>query len=113
MIEIMFEEFDVPAFYLANQPMLALYASGKTTGLVLESGDGVTHTVPIYEGYVVPHAVERNDISGKDLTLFMGNLLQKSGVTENITKNHNLLEDIKEKTCYMSINPNDEPSSTI
>lgn len=113
MIEIMFEEFDVPAFYLVNQPMLALYASGKTTGLVLESGDGVMHTVPIYEGYVVPHAVERNDISGKDLTLFMGNLLQKSGVTENITKNHNLLEDIKEKTCYMSINPNDEPSSTI
>jgi len=53
----MFETFNVPSLYLAIQAVLALYSSGRTTGLVLDSGAGVTHTVPIYEGYALPHAV--------------------------------------------------------
>ena len=57
MTEIMFEKFEVPAFYISNPGVLSLYSSGKTTGLVLESGEGVTHTVPIYEGYPLPHAI--------------------------------------------------------
>ena len=54
MTEIMFETFEVPAYYLAIQAVLSLYSSGRTTGLVLDAGDGVTHTVPIYEGYAFP-----------------------------------------------------------
>ena len=57
MTEIMFDTFDVPAFYLSIQAVLSLYSSGRTTGLVLDAGDGVTHTVPIYEGYALPHAI--------------------------------------------------------
>lgn len=53
----MFESFNIPAFYLAIQAVLSLYSSGKTTGLVLDAGDGVSHTVPIYEGYSLPHAI--------------------------------------------------------
>ncbi|MCL4166851.1 UNVERIFIED_CONTAM: hypothetical protein GTU68_032723 [Idotea baltica] len=60
MTEIMFETFNTQSFYLGNQAVLALYASGRTTGLALDSGAGVTHTVPIYEGYALPHAIERN-----------------------------------------------------
>ena len=57
MTQIMFEVFNVPCLYVTVQAVLALYASGRCTGVVLDSGDGVSHTVPIFEGYAIPHAI--------------------------------------------------------
>lgn len=79
MTEVMFETFQVPSFYLSIQAVLSLYSSGKTTGLVLDAGDGVTHIVPIYEGYSLSHAIERNDFAGRDLTDHMSKLLNEVG----------------------------------
>lgn len=75
----MFETFEVPNFYVSIQAVLSLYASGRTTGIVVDSGDGVTHTVPIYDGYSLPHAVMRIDLAGRDLTDHMVKLCGEVG----------------------------------
>eukprot|EP01063_Lacrimia_lanifica_P010038 TRINITY_DN16820_c0_g1_i1.p1 TRINITY_DN16820_c0_g1~~TRINITY_DN16820_c0_g1_i1.p1 ORF type:complete len:385 (+),score=74.59 TRINITY_DN16820_c0_g1_i1:55-1155(+) len=69
-LEIMFETFGMPRCYLAAAPVLSLYASGRTTGMVMDSGHAQTHTVPIYEGYPLPHAIIRAPTrAGRDVTL--------------------------------------------
>ena len=68
MAEIFFESFNVPALYVSVQAVLSLYSSGRTTGVVLDIGDGVSHSVPIYEGFALKHSITRSDIAGRDIT---------------------------------------------
>lgn len=57
MTKMMFEVFNVPCFYVSQTSVCSLYASGKTTGVVIDSGEGVTHTVPINEGFAIAHSI--------------------------------------------------------
>ncbi|KAG2374697.1 hypothetical protein C9374_010441 [Naegleria lovaniensis] len=104
MTQIMLETFSVPALYVAVQAVMSLFASGSTTGVVLDSGDGVSHTVPIFEGYAMTHGISKLDVAGKDLDDYLEKLLMERGYSfhhDKAEREH--LRDIKEQLCYIAL----------
>ena len=102
MTAVLFESFDFQAMYVAIQAVMSLYANGRSTGLVVDSGDGVTHTVPVYEGFAIPHAVEKMEIAGRVITQYCQKLLLGSGHSFTSSAEMEIVKDIKEKLCFVS-----------
>lgn len=103
--EIFFETFRAPALFFAPPAVLSLYASGRTTGVVLDVGEGVTHAVPVYEGFALPHSVTRSDIAGRDVTRQMQLQLRRSGLTFTTTAEADLVKTMKEESCFVTRTP--------
>lgn len=124
MAEIFFETFRAPAIFFTPPSVLSLYASGRTTGVVLDVGEGVTHAVPVYEGFALQHSVTRSDIAGRHVTKQLQLLLRRNTYNPNLnfstTAELDFVKQLKEEVCYVpptsssyhSGNGNDNNSST-
>lgn len=111
--EIMFEKFNVPRVYLKNQATLALYAAGRTDGVVVSSGYGVTHTVPIYEGESIPFATFKVDIAGRDLTEYFMKIMTEAGFSYRSDSLRKFVTEMKERLCYVAEDFDEEMKAAI
>jgi len=102
MVSMMFETFQVKNVYVALQAVMSLYAAGRTTGLVCDAGDGVSHTIPVFEGFSIPHAVEKMEIAGRVLTDWMQKLLQGQGHNLTSSAELEIVKDIKEQLSFVA-----------
>merc|ERR1712159_116551 len=109
--QVMFESFNVPATFIAMQAVLALYASGRTTGVVVDSGDGVSHTGPIYEGYAMPHSIQRMDLAGADLTKYLVKILQEKEINLSTSAEMESARRMKEQLCKVAMDFDAEMTS--
>ncbi|WKT49167.1 Actin family [Fusarium oxysporum f. sp. vasinfectum] len=104
--EIFFESFNCAGMYIAVQAVLALAASWTSskvqdrslTGTVIDSGDGVTHVIPVAEGYVIGSSIKSIPIAGRDITYFVQSLLRDRGEPDSSLKT---AQEIKEEYCYV------------
>lgn len=102
LIEVMFEKYGFAACHVAIQAVLTLYAQGLVTGIVLDSGDGVTHICPVYEGFSLPHITKRLDIAGRDITRYLIKLLLLRGYAFNHSADFETVRIMKEQLCYVA-----------
>ena len=100
MTEIMFESLGFPAMYVAMQAVLSLHASGRTSGVVLDSGHAVSHSIPVFEGHAIPHLILKNDLAGHDLTNYLMKILTER---YSFSTNAEIVRDIKEKVCRVAL----------
>jgi len=104
LAEILFEELKIPSLGLMNSAALSLFSTGRTRGCVLEVGAGVSHAVPIFEGYSLPHAIQRLDVAGNDISSMLKNdLINNEYSMSNDIEFDQHIDKIKEKMCSVAI----------
>ncbi len=106
---LFFETHRVRSLIMMPTPLLSLFSVGLTTGLVIESGDGLTWIVPIINGKIVHHAVQKLALAGIDVNQNLKSLLMREGVSIASSAADEIIQEIKEKNCYFALDPNEPP----
>lgn len=96
----LFENLGVPCLFFASQPILSLFSTSTTSGTVLESGEGVTQSCVVYEGYSLPNSYERFDYGGADVSDYLKTLLKKKGYQFFNSTEFRLISEMKENSCF-------------
>ena len=113
MIEIMFENLNVPAVCIVNQSMLPLLASGKANGIFLDSGDGVTYVIPIHEQFILSKATIRLDMAGCDITEYLAKILSERNHRFSSTAKREIVREIKEKLSFVALDFGNEMKAAL
>ena len=101
-LEIMMEKFEVGGFMVTSSALLALYSNGRDSGVVVESGAGVTTALPIQDSCVIAHAVQRCDMGGRDVTDHLVGMLKRRGYSFATQSEWDLVNKMKEKMCFVA-----------
>jgi centractin len=99
----LFENLSAPAIFFASQPILSLFSTSNTSGVILESGEGVTQSCVVYEGYSIPNSYIRNNYGGRDVTEYFQTLLKKQGYSFSTTSEFEIVRKMKEEICFTAI----------
>jgi len=102
MAIMVFETFNIPAFYVSKRAALSLYASERLSGTVVDIGSDVTHITPIFEGYCLPHAVTSVDMGDISLTDTLVRLLEVRGFSFSTSAEREAVTDMKRRLCYVA-----------
>lgn len=113
MLQVMFEQYGFDSVYIAIQAVLTLYAQGLLTGVVVDSGDGVTHICPVYQGFAMNHLTRRLDIAGRDVTKYLIKLLLLRGYAFNHSADFETIRQMKEKLCYVAYDVEQEQNLAL
>lgn len=113
MMKLMFEDYGFNAVYVAIQATLTLYAQGLMTGVVVDSGDGVTHICPVYSGHTLTNLTKRLDVAGRDITRYLIKLLLLRGYAFNQTADFETIRQMKEKLCYVAYDVQQEQNLAL
>ncbi|XP_074162186.1 actin-like [Sminthopsis crassicaudata] len=113
VLEVMMETFNVPSLHIGNQAELAMFGAGFLTGMVLDCGAGLTHIAPILGGHTIRDRMLICEIGGLDISaLLYKHLFRKDMRMDNLLQ-RKAMEELKEKLCYVSKSPHQEPSSNL
>ena len=107
------DNLGVPAIFFASQPLLSLFSTSSISGTVLESGEGVTQSCVVYEGYSITSTYERYNYGGREVSEYLKHLLKKRGYHFYNSTEIKLMNDIKENFCYFDINRNNYPEKSF
>jgi len=99
--EIMFEKLKVSKLAIFNTAVLSLFSTGRTRGLVVESGEGITQAVPVFEGFAIPHAIFKMEVAGQDITANVRSLMEAELGAER-TSSLKVMQALKERVCQIA-----------